>query len=69
MNVYSKDEAKKRFIDALAEFLVSDQAKRSIMIEMGNEDALKWARLRNATPLAGWPTVDQAKETLSEFLL
>lgn len=56
------------FIKALAEYLVKDQATMSIKLEMGKADALQWAKLRETTPLMGWPTVDQAETQLAAWL-
>lgn len=61
-------ERKKQFIHELAVFLVGNQARKSIELEMGKESAKEWARLRNATPLFGYPTVEEAEAQLSEFL-
>jgi hypothetical protein len=61
-------EMKKRFIRQLAIFLVEDQVKKSIGLEMGKESAKQWAALRSTTPLHGYPTVEEAEEALSEFL-
>lgn len=56
------------FIKALAKFLVEDQAYQSIRLGTGNADAKKWAELRNATPLFGYPTLEEAEEILIKFL-
>lgn len=56
------------FIKALANYLVRDQAKRSIQLEMGSSDAKEWAEMRSLTPLMGYPTVDEAVQVLKEFL-
>lgn len=63
----SKD-LKNRFIKRLAEYLVKDQAKKSIQLEMGSPAAKEWAALRRETPLFGYPTVEEAERTLTEFL-
>jgi hypothetical protein len=57
-----------RFVRALAEYLVSDQARKSIELEMGLPAAMAWAKLRNATPLFGYPTVEEAEKQLAEWL-
>lgn len=59
---------KQEFIEELAEFLVGDQCKKSIQLQMGSEDAKKWSRLRSKTPLFGYPTKEEAMKTLTEFL-
>jgi hypothetical protein len=64
----AEGQKKLSFIDALAEYLCKDQAKMSILLEMGNDHARHWARLRNLTPLNGYPTVEEAKRILVEFL-
>lgn len=64
----AKAGRKQIFIRLLAEYLTADQARRSIELEMGKPDAQVWARLRSASPLFGYPTVDEAEEALTEFL-
>ncbi len=61
-------DRKQDFIQALAEYLVADQARQSIMLEMGKPEAKIWARVRNTTPLMGYPTVEKAVVVLTEFL-
>lgn len=63
-----QSEKKKRFIRALAEYLAGEQARMSIGLQLGKADAQQWAKLRQETPLFGYPTVDEAEETLTEFL-
>jgi hypothetical protein len=62
-------DRKREFIKALAQFLVGNQAHKSILLQMEKPEAKEWAALRNATPLMGYPTVSEAIETLEEFLL
>lgn len=59
---------KDAFIKALANYLARDQAKRSIQLEMGSQDAREWAHMRSLTPLAGYPTVEETEKVLKEFL-
>ena len=59
---------KELFVKQLAEFLVADQAHMSILLQMGKPEATKWAKLRGATPLMGYPTVEEAEELLLRFL-
>ena len=60
---------KKEFIRALAEFLVSDEAEKSIKLQMGTKMAKEWSKLRNTTPLFGYyPDVEKAIKELEEFL-
>lgn len=72
-------ERKRRFVKALAQFLVGLQAGKSIALELEQKRidagippivpwAGEWAALRQATPLFGYPTMDEAEEALSEFL-
>lgn len=61
-------EAKARFVRALAEYLVGDQARMSIYLEMGKPEAQAWAKLRNAGPSLGWATVEEAEAILTRFL-
>ena len=59
---------KQRFVRALAEFLVADQALMSIRLQTGDQQAVKWQTLRSTTPLFGYPTVDEATAQLTRFL-
>lgn len=66
-----KDERaslKAAFIHAIAEFLTKDQAKWSIKLEMGSEDAKRWAAIRSTTPLMGYPPFEEAEQVLTKFL-
>ncbi len=56
------------FVRKLAEFLVENQAMKSMALQAGNEAAKEWARLRNTTPLFGSPSVEEAEKQLLEFL-
>lgn len=56
-------------IDALAEFLTKDAARLSIELEMGKPHAQAWAKVRNASPVRGWATEAEAKESLRALLL
>ena len=60
---------KKRFMHELAVFLVAEQASDSIGLQMGRPFAKRWAALRSATPLFGYPTVEEAEKVLSGWLL
>ena len=64
----AKPNRKAEFIRGLAEFLVSGQATKSIELEMGEPSALAWSKLRSLTPIFGYSTVEEAIETLTEFL-
>lgn len=59
---------KQRFYKALAKYLVGDQASQSIGLERGWPEAQIWAEVRNATPLHGYPTVEEAEKILAEWL-
>lgn len=63
---------RKAFVKELAKFLVGDQASKSISLEargqLTGEWARAWADLRQRTPLSGYPTVEEAERTLSDFL-
>jgi hypothetical protein len=60
---------KSEFVDALAEFLVSNQATKSIKLQMQDPLAIEWAKLRSKSTLHGYPTLEEAKASLREFLL
>ena len=59
---------KQIFIHRLAEYMVKDQAMKSIELEMGKPSAKEWAAMRSLTPLHGYPTVEEAEKVLTEFL-
>ena len=56
------------FIMELAEFIAGNQARKSIELQMGKESAKEWAKLRGASPVFGYGTVDEAYEVLVDFL-
>lgn len=56
------------FVKALAVFLAGNQAEMSILLQLGRAEGERWRELRRATPLAGYPTVEQAEQELREFL-
>ena len=57
------------FVHALAAFLAGGQAMKSIELQMGKESAKQWAALRATTPLFGYPTIEEAEQTLREWLI
>lgn len=60
---------KKEFIRELAKFLVGNETKKSIELQMGKESAKAWQNLRSATPLFGYyPDIEKAVKELEEFL-
>jgi hypothetical protein len=63
-----RQDRKKAFIKELARFLASNQAERSIKLQMGKQSAKEWAALRGTTPLFGYPTLEEAETVLTEFL-
>ena len=62
------ERARNEFVMALADYLVGDQVKQSIDLQMGRESAKKWAELRNVSPLRGYPSVEEAAKELREWL-
>jgi len=62
-------ERKKLFIHELAEYLAgTNQAGKSIELQLGKQSGKEWAKLRSATPLFGYPSVEEAEQQLTEFL-
>lgn len=63
---------KTKFIEALAEYLVGNEAEMSIRLQMGKPDAKSWARMRGTTPLFGYYVgpegMAKAIEQLTEWL-
>lgn len=41
-------------IDAIADFLTTEEGRKSIEIEMGKPDAEVWAKMRNYAGVRGW---------------
>lgn len=76
MKKKAEPDRKELFVRVLAKFLVDNQAGKSIAMELearhppvhGIVWAQEWAALRNATPLFGYPTVEEAEKALTEFL-
>lgn len=68
-----KDKA--GLIRQLAEFLVKDEATKSIILESetrGNAGPIRWghewAKLRNASPIRGYASIEEAEKALWEML-
>lgn len=61
-------KSKIKFVQALAVFLVKDQALWSIRLQAGDPTAQVWASLRGSTPLFGYPTVEEGTKILEEWL-
>ena len=59
---------KEAFIKELAKFLVESQVEKGLKLAVGQKEAKEWARLREKTPLFGYPTIEEAEETLTKFL-
>lgn len=64
-----KDTRRAEFVRELAKYLVEDQVRKSIDLQLKRPAALEWQALRSKTPLFGYPTVDEAEAILSRFLL
>lgn len=68
------DGRKKQFILRLAEYLVENQAGKSIALTMEPSNApvkwaTEWSRVRTASPVrSGYPTLEEAVEDLTKFL-
>jgi hypothetical protein len=63
-----KNARQVNFVRELAQYLVGDQVHKSIQLSMGLLPAREWAKLRNATTLFGYPTVEEAERELTTFL-
>lgn len=66
------NERQQRFIKALVKYLTEDETLMSVKLNLGHNDAKKWAMLRGATPLLGYYDGEegqqQAEKELTEFL-
>ena len=56
------------FIRKLAEYLAGRQIEMSLKLEAGTTEGIQWADLRRATPLFGYPTVEEAEDRLAVWL-
>ena len=61
-----------RFVETLAKFLVSDEGRKSIELQLGTPYGKSWAELRHSTSLFGYYNDDggfiRAVEELTDFL-
>ncbi len=73
----TRQEKKQILIEALAHFLVDDQAAKSIALQMDHQRptndprpklAVEWAKLRSASMLSGYPDLPEAIRTLEALL-
>ncbi len=55
------------FIEAVAEFLVSHQGRKSIELEMGKPDALAWAKIMG-TVNVGYSSKEEAVVAIRRIL-
>lgn len=62
------NEISDEFILALAEYLTIDTSTKSILLQTGNSDAQLWARIRDQSPITGYPTTEEAIHTLTQWL-
>jgi hypothetical protein len=62
------NERKQAFIKELAKFIAGDSARKSIELQMGKESAKEWAKLKMASPVFGYATVEEAEKQLTDFL-
>ena len=61
------------FVHQLALFLVENQTAKGISLAMERPTmpvlwAYEWSKLRNSSPIFGYPTVEEAEKQLKEFL-
>lgn len=62
------DEIKDAFVKAVAAYLVSDMASKSICLQIGNPDAKAWAAAYQASGCHGWATADEAEQSIRKIL-
>lgn len=53
-----------KFIRAVAEYLTSDVGRKSIALEAGNADAIKWAQAYRASGCRGYATAEEAEQAI-----
>ena len=59
---------KRELIKLLAEYISSDAAKKSILLEMKDPDATLWAKIRQAANVFGWLSVEDTEKQLKDLL-
>lgn len=59
---------KEQLIKALAKYLSHDMGKKSILLEMGDEDAKVWAEVRDASGIMGYADEGETEKHLKELL-
>ncbi len=60
---------REKLIEAIAEFLVTNEARKSIETQMGDPTAHAWAKMRSYTGIRGWDvTKEQAIQALESVL-
>lgn len=63
------EDRRYKFITILAEYLAgTNQAEMSIKLQTGHPEALRWRKMRAASPLFGYPSVEEAAVQLDSFL-
>lgn len=61
-------ERQKEFVRAVAEYLTSCSAEKSILLQMGKPDAKAWAKARSIPRAPGWATADEMEQAILELL-
>jgi len=66
------DQQRKSFIHELAVYLADNQAAKGIAIQMERPAApvkwaSEWAKVRGASPIFGYPTVEETEKQLTDF--
>jgi len=66
------EQQRKNFIHELALYLADNQAAKGIAMQMERPTmpvrwASEWVKVRNASPVFGYPTVEEVEKQLTEF--
>lgn len=67
-NELRRQKLKTDFIQALASFMSQDLSRKSIALELGQDWAKDWAKVRNASGLVGWLDEMETQKYLMELL-
>lgn len=61
-------EIQDEFIKAVAAYLVSEMATKSILLQMGKPDAKAWAAAYNASGCRGYATQEEAEQSIRQII-
>jgi hypothetical protein len=66
MNTFNEDQ--RAFIEAVADYITSDLALKSMSLQAGKPDAQKWAKAYQAAKCHGYATKAEAVAAISKLM-